>query len=262
MTRKIVDFHAHAFHDKIATKAAQNLNTYYGIPLAGDGSFGVLLENAQKSGVDKLVIHATATKASQVETINDYVAGLITKDIIGFGTIHPDYPDYAKELARLKGMGLRGIKLHPIFQGFAVDAPAMIPIYREMARLALPLLVHMGDRTNDGATPKRLAKVMDLVPELLVVAPHLGGVYEWDKAQKYLYGRKNLYLDTSSAIRFMSPEEATELICAHGVDYVLFGTDYPLSLYDYELSLIDKLLLSEKEKEKILWKNAYRLLGL
>ncbi|MBR6728601.1 MAG: amidohydrolase [Clostridia bacterium] len=262
MDRKIVDFHAHAFHDKIAAKAARNLNEYYGIPLAGDGTFQVLLDDKEKHGIDTLVVHATATKAEQVQVINDYVAGLIAPGIIGFGTIHPDYTDFSGELQRVKDLGLRGIKLHPIFQGFAVNAPVMLPIYREIARLGLPLLVHMGDKNCDGATPWRLAEVLEKVPELIVIAPHLGGVYEWAEAQKHLYGRKNVYLDTSSAMRFMEPEEVLNIIHTHGADRVLFGTDYPLSLYEYELKKFDGLGLTEEEAEAILWKNAYRLLNL
>ena len=37
MERKVVDFHAHAFHDKIAIKAAEQLRDYYGIELAENG---------------------------------------------------------------------------------------------------------------------------------------------------------------------------------------------------------------------------------
>lgn len=262
MVRKVVDFHAHAFHDKIAEKAAINLEKYYGIPLAGNGKFSVVTDSMKEHAIDKLVVHATATKKEQVTVINDYVSGLINRDIIGFGTLHQDFDDYEKELDRIKSLGLRGIKFHPIFQGFKIDDEKMFPVYEAIAKRRLPVLMHMGDRTLDGATPKRLAKVMDEIPDLTVVAAHLGGVYEWDKAERYLYGRENVYLDTSSAIRFLEPKVATEMILSHGADRVLFGTDYPLSLHKAELDIFDKLLLSEAERENILWKNAYRLLKL
>lgn len=262
MKRKIVDFHAHAFHDKIAEKAAQNLNEYYGIPLAGNGLFSVLLDSMKESGIDKLVVHATATKAAQVEVINDYVAGLITPDIIGFGTLHPDYQGFEKELDRIVSLGLRGIKLHPIFQDFAIDTPVMLSVYRAIAERRLPVLLHVGDENSDKSTPRRLAAVLDAIPDLTVVAPHLGGYAEWEDAKTYLLGRENVYLDTSSAIRFMSPEAAAEIIRTHGADRVLFGTDYPLALHKDELLRFDALPLTKEEQEQILWKNAYRLLEL
>ncbi len=262
MERKIVDFHAHAFHDKIAEKAAKNLNEYYGIPLAGNGKFHILLDSMKEHKIDKLVIHATATKPEQVEIINNYVAGLLTPDIIGFGTIHPGYGDCEKELDRIKSLGLSGIKLHPIFQGFAIDTPEMMPVYRSIAKHGLPVLIHVGDKNSDGATPRRMAAVLDEIPELTVIAPHLGGYSEWEEARKYLFGRSNVYLDTSSSIRFMEPLAAAELIRSHGTDRVLFGTDYPLALHKEELANIDRLGLTEEEQEEILWKNAYRLLNL
>ncbi len=262
MARKIVDFHAHAFHDKIAEKAAKNLEEYYDIPLAGNGRFYVVTDSMKENGIDKLVVHATATKSEQVEVINNYVASLLSDNILGFGTLHQDYENFEQELVRLKSLGLRGVKFHPIFQGFAIDDAKMMPVYRAISELKLPVLMHMGDKNLDGATPKRLAKVLDEIPDLVVVAAHLGGVFEWEDAKHYLYGRDNVYLDTSSAMRFLEPAVATEMIRTHGTKRVLFGTDYPLSLHQYELEVFDRLSLSEAEQEDILWKNAYRLLNL
>jgi len=259
--RKIVDFHAHAFHDKIAEKAAKNLTEYYDIPLAGNGMFRYLLESMQENKIDKLVIHATATKPEQVPVINQYVSGLIGDNIIGFGTLHPDYADWKSELDKFPALGLHGIKFHPIFQGFNIDDESMFPIY-EALEGKYPMLIHVGDKNSDGATPRRLARVLDKFPKLVTIAAHMGGFSEWEAAREYIIGRENVYVDTSSSIRFMEPEEATELVYAHGVDRVLFGTDYPLSLHVPELAVFDKLELTEEEKEQILWKNAYRLLGL
>lgn len=261
MERRVVDFHAHAFHDKIAKKAAKNLNTYYGIELAANGRFCYLLNSMRDNHIDKLVIHATATKPEQVTSINDYVASLITPDIIGFGTIHRDYADYETELDRVEKLGLRGIKLHPVFQGFAADDEGMFPIYEKLSG-TLPVLIHAGDLHTDESTPRRLLNVVKNFPDLTLIAAHLGGYGEWDEAKKYLIGKTDIYIDTSSAIRFLKPREARDIIRAHGADRVLFGTDYPLSLHKEELEIFDRIGLTEEESEKILWKNAYRLLGL
>ncbi len=262
MNRKIIDFHAHAFHDKIAEKAAQNLTDYYGIPLAGNGKFSVVLGSMKEQGITKMVIHATATKEAQVETINDYVAGLINEDIIGFGTMHRDYENFEAELDRLVSLGLRGIKLHPIFQNFATDDPKMIPVYHAMAERKLPVLIHTGDKNRDLSSPHRLANVLEKVPNLTVIAPHMGGYSEWEEARKCLYGRENVYIDTSSGIRFLEPELSAELIREHGVERTLFGTDYPLALHVDELERFFRIPLSEAEREAILWDNACKLLNL
>ena len=125
---KTVDFHAHAFPDKIAEKAAQNLETYYHMPLVSKGHFDTLLQKAEAANIDKLVILSTATKPEQVENVNNYLASLAEQSperLVAFGTIHPGYANYKEEMRRIKALGLRGIKLHADFQGFdrSRDAP-------------------------------------------------------------------------------------------------------------------------------------------
>ncbi len=261
---KTVDFHAHAFADKIAEKAALNLEQYYDMPLVAKGYFDTLVERAAKANIDKLVIHATATKAAQVENVNDYVCSLVTNNpemLVGFGTIHPDYENYKSELARVKEMGLCGIKLHADFQNFYLDAKEMLPIYEEIIKLELPILFHMGDKNFDKTSPKRLAWLLDKYPEMKAIGAHLGGVFMWDESIEYLVG-KNLYMDTSSTLFEISPEKFMQIVRTHGVDKILFGTDYPLSDYELEYERFKKLDLKDDELEKILYKNAYKLLGL
>ena len=263
MERKTVDFHAHAFHDTIAIKAAEQLRDYYGIELAEDGLFIHLKQSMIKNKIDKTVILATAVKPSQVKLINDYVKSLTEENIIGFGTMHYAYSDYENEIERIISLGLKGMKLHPFFQGFKIDDEKMFPIYEQIEG-RLPLLMHMGDENNESATPKRLIRMLENFPKMTVIAAHMGGYKELDEARKYIIGndKYDIYVDTSSSIRFYEPELATELIRNHGADKVLFGTDYPLSLHEYELSVFDKLSLTDDEAEKGLWKNAYRVLGL
>lgn len=261
---KTVDFHAHAFPDKIAEKAAQNLETYYDMPLVSKGHFDTLLQKANAANIDKLVILSTATKPAQVENVNSYLASLVEENpdqLVGFGTIHPGYADYKNELRRVKKLGLRGIKLHADFQGFDLDTKEMLPVYEEIVKLGLPVLFHMGDRTYDKTSPKRLARLLDLFPEMTAIGAHLGGVFMWDESIEYLVGR-NLYFDTSSTLHELSPEKFTYIVRKHGVDKILFGTDYPLSDYELEHKRFGQLDLTDEEKEKIFYKNAYKLLGL
>lgn len=261
---KTVDFHAHAFPDKIAEKAAQNLETYYDMPLISKGHFKTLMEKADAANIDKLVILSTATKPEQVENVNTYVASLVEADpgrLVGFGTIHPGYANYKEELRRVKSLGLRGIKLHADFQNFYLDAKEMLPVYEEIVKLGLPILFHMGDKTYDKTSPKRLAWLLKQYPEMVAIGAHLGGVFMWEESLEYLVG-KNLYFDTSSTLHELVPEKFMEIVRKHGIDKILFGTDYPLSDYELEYKRFQALDLTEEEKEKIFYKNAYELLGL
>lgn len=263
MNCKLVDFHAHAFPDKVAKKAAEHLHSYYNMPLVSDGYVSDLIDRARKANVDKVVMHSTATKPSQVESVNDYIASLKNKysKIIGFGTIHPEYKNYIDELNRVKRLGLKGIKLHADFQGFKLDSDKIMPIYEHIVKLKLPILFHLGDRNIDNSSPLRLSNVLDKFPDMIAIGAHLGGVFMWQDSYKYLVGR-NLYLDTSSTLFELSAEKAADIINKHGEDKILFGTDFPLSDYEQELKRFKKLLISEEQKEKIFYKNAYRLLGI
>lgn len=254
----IIDIHTHAFPESIARKAVDQIGNHYGIRMAGNGLLSDLKASAKRSGVDYVVFHSTATKPKQVRSVNDWIISNSGGMMIGFGTVHPDYENPEAEIERLIEAGLKGIKLHPDFQGFDADSPSMDRIYRCIGS-RLPVLMHAGDANLDHASPRRIAHVMDKFPELRIIAAHLGGHQKWEEAEEFLIGR-NLWLDTSSAIAFMEPGRAVDIIRKHGVDRVLFGTDYPITYHDRELSIFNRLDLSKEEKESILWKNAARLL--
>ncbi len=260
MPKKIVDFHAHAFDEKIAAKATENLYTYYGIKPATDGRLFHLIESAKANHIDKLVVCATATKPKQVQMINDYVSSLISELIVGFGTLHCEFDGIDEELDRMEALGLVGIKFHPIFQGFKIDDDKAMQMYEKIGS-RFPILIHMGDKNVSDTSPERLWNVMRELPQVTFVAAHMGGYSEWEDAKRFLVG-KNVYFDTSSSIRFMKPEETADIIRAHGVDKVLFGTDYPLSNHVFEFECMKKLNLTDDEYEKIFWQNAYKILNL
>ncbi len=260
MAKRVVDVHAHAFDEKIAVKATQNLEKYYGIDAVSDGRLTHLIESARNNNIDKLVLCATATKPTQVQMINNYVSGLVGEHLIGLGTLHPDFEDIDGEIQRIIDLGLLGLKFHPIFQGFKIDEDKAMRMF-ECIGSKLPVLIHLGDKTNDGASPVRLMRVMETFPQITFIGAHLGGYSEWEQAKEHLIG-KNLYLDTSSSTRFMKPKEAKEIIRAHGAEKILFGTDYPLSNHRYEMNVLKKLKLTEEEYEMIYWKNAYKLFDI
>ncbi len=260
---QVIDFHCHVFPEAVAEKATNNVGNYYGINMHGKG-LASELENFNKSfPVKGFVIHSSATTAHQVERVNDFIAEYVKKDdnFIGFGTIHPEYEEYRKEIFRIKALGLKGIKLHPDFQGFKIDDPEMFPIYDLLVAQDLPVLFHVGDENTDNSTPKRMAAVLDMFPNMTVIAAHMGGFSKWDEAEKCLYG-KNMYFDTSSTVIRISHDHLRQLIYEHGVDKILFGSDYPVQTTKEAYEDMLKLNLPQEDLEKILHINAEKLLNL
>ncbi len=259
----IIDFHAHIYPEKIATKATQAIGDFYNTSMTYNGSVIELLNSGKKIGVEKYIVHSTATKAEQVESINNFIIGEVQlhPEFIGFGTIHPDYKNFENELDRIYKANLKGIKIHPDFQKFQADCPEMDDIYEKIASLGMPVLFHAGDCRYDFSGPQRIRNVLDKHPTLLVVAAHFGGYTEWDKAIEFLVGKK-VWFDTSSTLWKLPIEEANKIIKLHGAEKFLFGSDFPMWDHQDEFARFNKLDLNEEERELVLWKNAKDLLKL
>ncbi len=259
---KIIDIHAHIFPDKIVDKAVKAIGNYYGIEMFGKGNCQGLVESGKNINVYKYVVHSTATKVEQVKSINDFIIESVAENdsFIGFGTLHPGLENVDEEIDRIMSLGLKGIKLHPEFQGFNIDDEDMLPIYKA-AQGKLPILIHTGDEVQQSSSPEKLSKIMDMFPDVVFIAAHFGGYSMWDESAKYLMG-KNVYFDTSSSLFKLEPKRATDMIRQHGIKKMLFGTDYPMWDHKEELERFMKLDLTEEERQQILWKNSSRLLNI
>lgn len=258
---KIIDFHAHIYPDKIAKKASDNIGAFYNMEMRYKGDVSTLINLGDRFGIDQFVVQSVATSPNQVESINDFIARCIKKypnRLIGFATLHPDYKNLEKEIERILSLGFKGVKLHPDFQEFNIDSKSAFQIY-ELLEGRLPILIHTGDSRTQYSKPNRLLPVLDQFPDLKIIAAHFGGWSEWEIATRKLIGR-NIYVDTSSSLYAFTPEQAKDLIYLFGVDKVLFGSDYPMWSPGEEIAFMDKIDLTQEEREKIMYLNAERLL--
>ena len=119
----LIDFHTHAFPEKIAVRAIQKLaHDAGGLTPQTDGTLGSLKAQMDRDGVDISVVHSIATNPKQQTNVNNF-AMEIDRDpaFVAFGSVHPDAPDALSELERIKAAGLKGVKLHPEYQQFYAD---------------------------------------------------------------------------------------------------------------------------------------------
>ena len=218
--------------------------------------------------IDEFLILPIATKPTQQSTINNWASSVMGDGLYAFGTVHPDSDNAIEEIARIKSLGLYGIKFHPEYQKFYPDDPKMFPIYAKMSELRLPALFHSGyDPYCDGVircTPQRMAKTVGKFPELTFISAHLGGLDMWDDSEKYLAGKySNLYLDVSVIASFdIDGNQLLRIIKKHGTDKILFGSDCPWDNPVNEINMINALPLSDSDRENIFFRNAHKLLGL
>jgi len=261
----VIDIHTHAFPDALAARAIPALEEEAHWTAALDGTIGALLGSMDAAGVAVSVVCAIATKPDQAAGIFDWCGRIRSDRIIPFPSIHPDTPDPAAWLKRFADEGFRGIKLHPMYQDFAIDDDRAMPIYAAAAECGLIVQVHCGrdiafPPDDDRAAPRRTRRVLDAVNGLKIIATHMGGWRMWDESEALLVGT-SAYMETSFSLHEMPPGRAVAMIRRHGTDRVLFGTDSPWAAQAAELDTLGALGLTDDERERILSANAVALLG-
>lgn len=258
----LVDAHVHIYPDKIAERAVQSVSDFYGIPMRKGGQVSRLLASMAESGVTNCIVYSVANKPSQVESINDFIAQTCAEhpELVGFMTLHQDYPDPVVEIERSLSMGLKGIKLHPDSQQVDLDDERLLPIYEIAEAKRIPMVIHCGDYRYDFSHPRRMKHVLELFPKLVVDAAHFGGWSLFDYAFEILE-HENCFVDTSSAQFFLGPRRTRELCEAYGTDRILFGSDFPMWSPKAELDEFSSLGFSAADFEAMTWRNAERFLG-
>lgn len=278
----IIDFHTHTYPDKIAAKTLELLSGRAGTKAFTDGTFDGLRKKTREAGVDVSVILPVATSAKQPEKINA-AAALQNEEwentrLWSFGAIHPENDNYREILNDVAGRGLKGIKLHPDYQGVFFNDIRYKRIVSYATELGLVVVTHAG--TDIGlpdvvhCTPAMVEEMLDEVqPDKLVLA-HMGGWQMWDEVLDRLCGRK-VFFDTAFSYgpiewnegvphrwELMTTEMFVNIVNKHGSEKILFGTDCPWTDPVSEVGRIRNTGLDTESIDNILGENARRLLGI
>ena len=278
----IIDFHTHTYPEKIAARTVELLAERSGTVPHSDGTLEGLEENMQQRHVDMSVVLPVATSPKQYKRINEVaqVENEMFKDthVWSFGGIHPENDNYKEILRDISDKGLKGIKLHPDYQGAFFNDIRYKRIISYATELGLIVVTHAGQDIGlpdiVHCTPAMAEEVLDDVkPDKLVLA-HMGGWQMWQDVLDRLCGR-NVYLDTAFSYgqiqykygvdhrwKLMDSDMFRAIINRHGADKILFGTDSPWSDQSESIADIDGLGLAEDEKRKIMGENAAVLLNL
>lgn len=261
----IIDFHTHAFPDEIAERAIDILQREGGIKARLDGKVSSLLLSMDKNGIEKSVVCSIATKPSQFDSILSWSRRIKSERIIPFPSFHPDDNNFRDRILAIKEEGFLGIKFHPYYQDFDIDEERLFPIYEEIVKRGLIVVMHTGfdfafPRIRK-ADPLKIMRLKERYPELRLITTHLGSWDDWDEVERYLIG-KDIYMEISFSLDLLSTERARDIILRHPSTHVLFGTDSPWTDQGETLSLLKGLDLGQEMERMILRENALRLLGL
>lgn len=194
---------------------------------------------AAMQSVERAVVLAFAAPAVGFVVPNEYVAAYVKEHpekLIGFASVDPNDPDAPAELrSAVNDLGLRGLKLGPIYQQFEPLSERAFAVYDVAQRLRLPVIWHQGTTfVRDAPLALSRPMVLDDVArnfrELKIVIAHLG--HPWiEEAMATIRKHPTLFADIS-ALETRPWQYYNGLISAleYGVaDKLLFGSDYPFS---------------------------------
>ncbi|MBN9118389.1 MAG: amidohydrolase [Planctomycetes bacterium] len=210
--------------------------------------------------------------------IAEYVAAH-PDTLVGFLSVDPTQPGWEKELRDgHEVLGLRGIKLLPMYAGFRPDDERLEPLWKYAARHRLPVLLHTGTTFVSQAPlectlPRHLDTVAIRHPDVKLILAHLGHPYEGE-CVVVIRKHPNVYADISALhYRPFQFYHSLMLVQEYGVwDKVLFGTDYPFTTVNATLDglrNLNKMLegtalprLNEEKIEVMIARDTLSLLGL
>jgi predicted TIM-barrel fold metal-dependent hydrolase len=261
----IVDAHCHVWPDHIAPKVLATRPS--GMDPRHDGTLTGLTKTLDAAGIDKAMTLGIAGVARNVARTNEFIGSVPRDRFIPFGTVHPglSIPD---NLASLRDNGIRGVKLHPLFQDLSLADPAVLDLLRALAEDGVTVITHAGaggdPAANERGAPAHLRAIIDAIPSLVLIACHYGGYHRIDEAEELIVGAPRVVLETSWPPRLaeFDPDRLRAIIARHGADRVVYGSDWPMTDPAAEIAAIRALGLSIEDEEAVLGGNLTRILGL
>jgi predicted TIM-barrel fold metal-dependent hydrolase len=208
------------------------------------------------------------------EKVNDYAADYAKQcggRVIAFGSVHPmRTEDAERDMDRLIGLGLRGVKIHPAHQpcfpnDYRRGNTNLEVIYRKCQEAGLVLMIHTGTSIFPGARnvhcdPIHCDDIGVDFPNLNVILAH-GGRPLWMETAMFVVRRHaKFWMDISSIPPQLVPEYFPKL---EGIaDKVLWGSDWPAPGVPGMRANVDRFLelgYPDEFKRKIVCDNAKRL---
>lgn len=230
----------------------------------------------------KTIVFGGKARLSDQWVDDRYVADYVAKHpdtLIGFLCVDPTQEGWEREMREgHESLGLRGIKLLPMYAGFRPDDERLDPLWRYATQKRIPVLLHTGttfvaQAPLECTLPRHVDAVAIRFPDVKIIMAHLGHPYEGECVATF---RKhpNVYADVSALYyRPFQLYQSLMLVQEYGVwDKVLFGTDYPFTTVDDSVAGIRGLndmlegtrlpRLKTEEIEAMIHRDSLAILGL
>ena len=250
--------------------------------LREDGSKDALLRLLDDCEIDKAVAFAPFSHRFRESALfhdvnqNEWLAKEIAGDdrLVGFGTVDvlEGAEPIADQVQRIFELGLRGIKIHPAAQEFAVDSETAFEIYEKAQQLGLFLSFHTGLHWHRIRDYRMLLfdEIAWNFPGLRFSMEHVGGYSFFREALLVLCNSSRNPTPMFAGLTSVEPEEngmrgpwslsdeeIETLVFQTGDERTIFGLDFPFKNADYirrAMARIRRLRISDAAKENILGK--------
>ncbi|MFO0903428.1 MAG: amidohydrolase family protein [Pirellulales bacterium] len=236
----IIDIHSHAweyprhFNDDFREQARR---ARAGVDL----DLTVRYEDYARESTDdtRTVVFGGKARLSGLWVEDDYVAQYVAQHpdrLLGFLSVDPVVPGWEDELRYgHQQLGLRGVKLMPMYAGFRPDDHSLDPLWRYATQHHLPVLLHTGTTFLSQAPlectlPRWIDNVARRFPEVRIVMAHLAHPYEGECIVT-IRKHPHVYADIS-ALHYRPWQffQSLSLVQEYGVWHkLLFGSDYPFT---------------------------------
>ncbi len=261
----LIDCHVHLnnYHDSDRRPTTENVAR--------------LLGEMDASGVDHAVVLTSYRRDLDRPIVEDLLEALANEQRItlveGLRWRSDNRTDLFTMEERIRDGVVRGIKLYPGYDKYAINDPSLESVFRIAAKYDVPVMIHCGDTYSKQAKVRQAHPLLvnDIAvdyPDVKFVICHLGNPWFQDTAE-VLYKNDNVFADISGLTlgdfsyqfeRYLF-QRVKEMILYMGDPgrQLMYGSDWPLVAMGSYVKFLDGLDVSAEQRENIAWKTAAKL---
>ena len=186
---------------------------------------------------DKVVVFGIKAPFCGINIPQELIADFVNQHsdrFIGWCSVDPNDDDCVNQLVyNVETLGLRGLKVAPIYQNFDPQDPKHLPLFKKAEALDIPVIWHQGTSfVRPGplkySNPIFLEDIAVACPDLRMIIAHMGHPWE-DECVVLIRKHPNLYTDISALhYRPLRHYQAFMSALEYGVEHkLIFGSDFP-----------------------------------
>jgi hypothetical protein len=267
----IVDAHTHISPDRrsIPSEWREAATAYMlrtGVKVTHYGTAEDLARRIDENKIDKVCLLPVCSfkEHKKMVELNNFVASAMRDNpkFEGFASVNPHLSSAGRELERaVVELGLKGLTIDPNSQRFRLSDDNLWSLLEVAKTLDIPITVHAeysSEIENKFFSADEANETVFSFPDVNFIFTQMARNNKNQKLPK-VYPEKNVYYDTSHS----SAEIISAIIEELGTENIVYGSDFKYNFYpSYEVEKIVNLEISDEVKEKILWRNVSKLLGI